>query len=130
MRFSYTPEGADKRTWDFKPGKLMSVEAEVIERLTGLTYKQFTESLGETSITATHALLYVLLKRSDPTLKYDQVQFCIDEIEFDLDDDETAAAITELERRKADRPLTEEEAEALKLLQEEGIAAQLDDPKD
>lgn len=125
MRITYTPEGADPQVFEFKPGKLMSPEAEAIERHTGLTYKQFTEALGETSVLATHALLYVFLKRGNPTLKYDQIQFCMDEIEIDLDDDEAANAITELRRRQADRPLTDDEAEAMKQLEERGLAEAL-----
>lgn len=129
MRITYTPEGADPKVFDFKPGKLMSPEAEAIERHTGLTYKQFADALGETSMTCTHALLYVFLKRGNPTLKYEQVQFCMDEINFDLDDEEAASAMTELQRRQGDRPLTDDEAEALKQLEERGLAEALTDPK-
>lgn len=118
MRITYTPEGAEPQVFEFKPKKLMSPEAEAIERHTGMTYKQFADAIGETSMLATHALLWVFLKRKDPTLKYDQVQFCLEEIEFDLDDDETTEAVVELQRRQADRPLTDDEAEALQQLQE------------
>lgn len=129
MRITYTPEGAEPQVFEFKPGKLMSPEAEAIERHTGMTYKGFTDALGETSMLATHALLWVFLKRKDPTLKYDAVQFCMDEIDFGLDDDEATEAITELHRRQGDRPLTDDEAVALKMLEERGLAEALDDPK-
>ena len=96
MLFVYSPEGADPKKWPFDPSKLMSPEAETIERHTGMTFAEWGASVPKGSMLALHGLLYVLLKRSDPTLKWDSVQFCLAEIDFELEpedeeDDEDAA---------------------------------------
>jgi hypothetical protein len=69
----YEPEGATPREWDFEPDKLMTAEVEAIERQTGWTYVEFGQQLGKGSVTAKRALLWVLLKRNEPTLRHAQV---------------------------------------------------------
>lgn len=88
MYFIYKPEGAEPKRWKFDPTKLMSPEAEAIERLCGMTFGEWVDAVGRTSITALHGLLYVMLKREQPTLTYDQVQFCLDDIDLELEDDD------------------------------------------
>lgn len=101
MQFVYTPEGADPKSWDFDPMKLLSPEAEAIERHTKMTYTDWLDRVSEGSMLALHGLLYVLLKRSDPTLKWEQVQFSLGEVTFELDDDEVHEAAAKLEARFA-----------------------------
>lgn len=92
MRFTYKPEGATKaRSWPFEPLKLMSPEAEAVERLTGMPFNKWVEQVQEGSVTAIHGLLWVLLRRDNPTLKYDAVQFSMGEVDFVLDAEERAA---------------------------------------
>jgi hypothetical protein len=62
---------------------------------------------------AHHGLLFVLLKRSRPTLKWDEVVFSYAEVDFELDEDETREAIAALE---AEPELSEREQAALDLL--------------
>ena len=56
-----------------KPGvrrpRLLSPEAEAIERHTGWTFEEWQAQLGRGSMLAHHGLLFVLLKRSRPTLR-------------------------------------------------------------
>lgn len=123
MIFTYTPEGAEERRWDFEPSKLMSVEAEAIERQTGWTYHEFGTKLGKGSIIAKRALLWVLLKRENPPLLYSQVDvpagsmaivFEREEIQTTLDGlrsgagqftaEERAEAIEQVELALADMP--------------------------
>lgn len=85
-KFIYKPEGAEPRTWHFDADKMKSVEMMAIERLTGLTYAEWAEAAERGSITAVHALLYVLLKRDVPGLDPDEVQFTLDEIDMEADD--------------------------------------------
>lgn len=101
MQFVYKPEGAEPKRWDFDPVKVMSPEAEAIERHTGMTFKHWLSALGEGSMTAVHGLLYVMLKRSDPTLQWDAVQFCLAEIEFEVEDDEAPKEAPDLESSDA-----------------------------
>lgn len=117
MRFVYKPEGADPRKWDFDPYKLMSPEVEVIERNTGYAFGEWVDQVGRGSFTAIHGLLFVLLKRGHPTLKWDEVQFCMADIDFEMDDEEKVATRQKLEEKAQNGPLTEAEAEVLRELQ-------------
>lgn len=126
MRFSYKPEGADPREWDFDASKLLSPEAEAIERNTGMTYQEWQDSLRRGSMLAFHGLLYVMLKRSNPTLKWDQVVFSYGEVDFILDEEETRQTIAALEAQDS---LTDSEEEALRELRASLDAAPKDPPK-
>lgn len=118
MQFVYKPEGADPLRWEFDPNRLMSPEVEVIERHTGLTFGEWADAVGRGSFTAIHGLLFVLLKRKHPTLKWDEVAFCMAEIDFEMDPEEQREAIAELEAKAANGPLTEAEADVLTELRE------------
>jgi hypothetical protein len=114
MQFVYKPEGADPLRWEFDPNRLMSPEVEVIERHTGLTFGEWADAVGRGSFTAIHGLLYVLLKRKHPTLKWDEVAFCMADIDFEMSVEEQRAAVAELEAKAASgSPLTEAEADVL-----------------
>jgi len=69
----YAPEGAKERRWTYQPEKLMSSEAEAIEKVTGLTYEEFGQALLKGSATARRALLWVLMKREEPQLRHASV---------------------------------------------------------
>ena len=119
MQFVYKPEGAEPRKWDFDPSKLLNVEAEAIERQTGLTYAEWGEAVTKGSMTALHGLLWVLLKRDQPTLKYDAVQFCLADLDFEVDDDESAQIRADLEAQAAEGTLSEDDAALLERLTEQ-----------
>lgn len=102
MKLVYQPEGADKREWEFNPNRLMSPEIEVIERHTGLTYVEWVDAVGNGSVTALHGLLFVLLKRTIPTLKWTDVQFCMEDLGWELNHDEKVVMLEELERQVAE----------------------------
>lgn len=121
MKFVYKPEGIEPRSWDFKPEKLLNPEAEAIERHTGWTFGEWVGKLGDTSMLALHGLLYVLLKRSSPTLKWDEVQFSLDEIGLEADDDEAPALRAHLEEKAATEGLSVEEQATLDKLLEQGV---------
>lgn len=98
MKFVYKPEGADPREWDFDPTRLMSPEVESIERHTGLAFTEWVEAIGKGSFLAFHGLLYVLLKRTTPTLKWTDVQFCMADIDMAMsreEEDDLVARLTE-----------------------------------
>ncbi len=87
MKLRYAPEGVAPREWEFDPLKLMSPECMVLEKLTGMDYAtEFTSAVSRGNMSAIHALLYVYLKRSHPTLKADEVQFSLSEIDFIVED--------------------------------------------
>lgn len=113
MKFIYKPEGTEPQSWDFEPNKLMSPEVEAIERHTGLTFMEWVMALEKGSFNAFHGLLYVMLKRSHPTLKWTDVQFCMDDVGWDLDVTDMENMIGVLEAKAKESELTE--AEALQL---------------
>lgn len=88
MKFVYTPEGAEAIEWEFDPMRLLSPEAMQIEKMTGLSYVGWIEAVQSGSMTAVHALLFVLMKRRRPGIKPDEVQFSLAEIDFVPDEDE------------------------------------------
>lgn len=93
MLFTYKPEGAEPRVWQIKAGQLLSPEMEAIERVTGTFYPQWSESLLNGSASAARALLWVLLKRENPTLRFDDVVFAYDDFDLDYDLDEKAEIV-------------------------------------
>jgi len=121
MLIIYTPEGGERQEWAFTPAKLRSTEAEVIERHTGWTYQEFGEKFMAGSAQARHALLFVLLRRSNPTLKYGDVVFSLDELDVDLDAEEKARALEVLRAQGND--LSDEQREALEVLVLDEMAA-------
>lgn len=113
MQFVYKPEGAVPKKWDFDPSKLMSPEAEAIERHTKMTYGEWADAVDRGSILALHGLLFVMLKREQPTLKWDEVQFSISEVGLEFSDEETAEQIANLERHFVDVAPTDADLELL-----------------
>lgn len=84
MFLVYQPDGSDEPTrWPYNPRKLMSAEREAIERRTGMTFAEFTAAVLKGSSVARRALLWVMLKRDHPTLKYDTVDFAWDELKLE-----------------------------------------------
>jgi len=73
MILTYAPEGAEPRKWPVEPAKMMTSEAEAIEKVTGMTWDEFGLALVKGSVVARRALLWVMLKRSEPTLRHNQI---------------------------------------------------------
>lgn len=93
----YKPEGVDTpREWDFNPGKMISPEMGLIERVTGMLFPEWVDAFGKGSVTAIHAFLFVMLKRETPSLKPDDVVFVMDDVSLDLTDDEAVQYATAL----------------------------------
>lgn len=120
MRFVYKPEGAEPRSWDFAPDRLLNVEAIAIEKVTGLTLAGLMAGIKAGSMTAITGLLWVLLRRKEPTLRFEQVQFSFSEVDFEVDDEEAADIAAALE---AMPERTEGEQQALDLLRSQGVTA-------
>lgn len=118
MIFRWTQEGADPREWEFTPLTLGNAEAETIERLTNWTYQEFGEKFLGGSMKAYHALLYVFLKRTTPTLKYNDVQFSLAEIDLEYSPDEKRAMVDALREKDGQEGLTEDEESLLASLED------------
>lgn len=116
MRLVYAPEGAEPQSWVFDPNKIMSPEAEAIERATGWTFAEFGQQFLKGSTTARHALLWIMLRRKTPGIKYDEVQFSMAEVDVVFDDDELRAIARGLAERDAAGTLDAEELKAYEAL--------------
>ena len=127
MLLNYTPEGEEAQQWPVKLDKLMSSEAEAIEKVTGLTYEEFSLALVKGSITARRALLWVMLKRTSPTLRHGHIDPPINSIVLEFEPDEwrdIRAAVAD------DEDLTDEErASALSAIDEQLADAGDETPK-
>lgn len=122
MIVSFTPVEGDTRTYDFKPKKMLSVEAETVERLTGRTYNEAVQAMIAGSALCRRAVVFVLEKRAHPTLSWGAFDFPYDavEVEFDateladikaavsaapgLTEDERTAALEQIEALEGDTP--------------------------
>lgn len=125
MYLVYQPEGSDEpQRWPYNPRKLMSAEREAIEKRTGTPFAEFTQAVLKGSSVARRALLWVMLKRDHPTMKYDDVDFAWDELKLEYSKQEYAQMM-----RDAGENLTGEQRE----LTLKGLAAEmetaLDDPE-
>jgi hypothetical protein len=92
VRFVYTPENGESQSWPYDPMKMLSVELEAIEDRTGMTFMEWGEALTNGSVKALHALLWVYLKRSDPTLEWGDVSFTMAEVDIETDEMDAAEA--------------------------------------
>jgi len=82
MYFVYRPDASSEwQKWLFEPEKLLSPEAEVIERKTGLDYNDFVKKV-QGNMRCRRALLWVLLKREHHQLKFDDVQISLEQTDF------------------------------------------------
>jgi len=115
VKFVYKAEGVTPREWEFEPAKLMSPECMAIEKLTGLTFQEWAESVKKGSIRSMHAYLWVLLKRENPTLQPKEVQFSPSEVDFQPSDDEIRK-VFEAFADKADSDWDDEDRENVAIL--------------
>ena len=84
MYLVYQPEGdAEPQRFLYKPQKLMSAEREVLERRSHLDFADFTKGVLNGNAVCRRALLWVMLKRAHPTLKYEDVDFAWDELKLE-----------------------------------------------
>lgn len=127
MLLRYTPEGTDGRTWTFAPEKLMSSEAEAIEKATRMTYAEFGVAILKGSASARRALLWVYLKREEPTLKIGSLDVPVGTITLEYEPHELIQMRAEAERSE---DLTDAERKAaLEYFDKEIGDAEVDAPK-
>lgn len=96
-------EGDDRQTHDCDFNKILNVEFIAIERVTGLTLTDLARGLMESSAVTVTALVWVLRKRTEPTLRFDQVEFVMADVEIEeVEEAEPAApkAATPIKRAK------------------------------
>lgn len=85
MRVTYTPDGQDAQVWDFDPDNVLAVEAEAIEERTDQTWDEFAQSVMSGRTRSRRALLWHLLKRQHPPLRFDDVAFRTGELKVEFE---------------------------------------------
>jgi hypothetical protein len=90
MHVVYAPEDGDKREWDFKGHRILTSEAEALEKVTGISLAEFSPRLMSGSATAKRGLLWLLLRREEPSTRYSSVDFPIGDLTVEMDDEEKA----------------------------------------
>jgi hypothetical protein len=140
-KLTYTPEGRedDPYVFEFEWGDLMSPECVAIEKLTGLDYyEDVPPKFYGGNVETIHAILYVLMKRSIPTMKPESLQFRGREIERAFSVAEARAAVDAIHEESGTDPdgWSREEALVMRTM-EETLKDELppqpergDDPKD
>lgn len=87
MEFVYKPDGAPEQRWPFAPARMSNKESVLIERLTGWTFLEWQDQFFAGSVTAAHALLWILLRRKNPELDPDAVEFMFEEYDLERVDE-------------------------------------------
>lgn len=90
MHVVYAPEDGDKREWDVKLYRVLTSEAEALEKVTGLDLALFSPRLMGGNPTAKRGLLWLLLRREDPSTRYANVDFPVGDLTVEMDDEEKA----------------------------------------
>ncbi|MFJ9243812.1 hypothetical protein [Streptomyces sp. NPDC101776] len=84
MYLIYQPEGTEEpQKFLYKPQKLMSPEREALERRSRQDFADFTKAVLNGNALCRRALLWVMLKRQHPTLKFEDVDFAWDELKLE-----------------------------------------------
>ncbi|WP_329597759.1 hypothetical protein OIE43_18805 [Streptomyces pseudovenezuelae] len=124
MYLVYKPEGTEEpKRWKYQPKKLMSPERELLEKLTGKNFTEFTVDVQKGNSRCRRALLFIYLKREHPTLKFDDVDFAWDELTL-----EHSKGELQLMREQLPDSVAPEQLDAVRAKLDEEIAAAYDDP--
>lgn len=90
MFLTYRPDGGDEQRFEFRPKRVRSTRAEMIEKrygqLAGIknaTWDQFKLAVQQGSASARRVLLWHLLSTQHPNLKIDDVDPFEDEVELE-----------------------------------------------
>lgn len=93
MKMIFDPPDGDRLEIDFEPAKLMSVEAEAIEDLPQgkwETFEEFGQMFLKGSARAHKAALWILMRRTNPGLKFTDLNYPLSALRISLTDDEMA----------------------------------------
>lgn len=121
MYLTYRPDGGEPQSWTVNLGKLRSLETEAIEKVTGLDYgTDFKQKLLKGNTLARRALLWTMLRRTHPTVRFGDVDFADDELQLQMDRQE----LTDVRQRLLDTDMPEAERSlALQMIDFELITA-------
>jgi hypothetical protein len=114
MRLIYTPEDAPPQEWSLRLSELLSPESEALEgcaRDSWQTFDEFTDLVDQGNLKARRALLWILLRRENPKLRFVDLVVKVGETDLDYDDGQVA----DLRATVADESASEEDRESARL---------------
>lgn len=118
MIVKYSPSGGETSEWEYKAEDLPSIDAEDIEDAMGITFDEFQVKLMTGGAKARRALLWVMLRRENKTLKFSDVAFKMGELSVDFDGEELGRLKDAIQK---DKTLSDEvKAQALAAIDEQG----------
>ncbi|WP_199444455.1 hypothetical protein [Umezawaea beigongshangensis] len=93
MFVTYSPDGdVEERTWEFEAAAITAADAEPVEASFGRTWDEFLVELVRGGIRARRHLLWLLMRREHPALRYEDVpNFATGQLLVELDRDELQA---------------------------------------
>jgi len=77
----------DGKTYEFDQDRITNVECMAIEKAAGMTTGEWEEALNTGSALAVTALVWIVQKRDEPTLKFDEVEFSISSLNIERDEE-------------------------------------------
>lgn len=95
---------------DFDPASITNREAMAIEKVTGMTFGQWSDALKERSVLAMTAMVWVVQRRSQPALRFSDVDFALGALTVATDDvaeTEQVPGVDPTEASRADVVTTE-----------------------
>ena len=87
IRVVLAPKDSEPQTWEFDPDDADNIEAEQLESVGGEvwdSYGQWLELMGRYNARAIRAMLWILMRRTDPNMDFDLVRFRTSELDLDV----------------------------------------------
>jgi hypothetical protein len=112
MLVVYEPHGGTPEEFPFKSDELMSFDAEAIEDVGGPTwesYAEFIDKLMNDNFKARRALLWIMLRRRNPKLRFSDLVVQVDELHMAFDAAELRTILERDDLPPAQRAALEEE---------------------
>lgn len=85
-RITYSPENQEPQSWEFDPDTIDNLDAEVLEIVGGDfwdSYGRWFELLGRGNIRAIRALLWILQRRTNPDLDFNEIRFSVNQVSLE-----------------------------------------------
>jgi hypothetical protein len=80
--------GEARQTYEYRHGKLLNVEFGAMERVSGLIGRDLEQALDKGGQNAMQALIWVLRKRQEPALRFEQVVFNLEDLSVEVVNDD------------------------------------------
>jgi hypothetical protein len=126
MKLIYTPEDGERQEWSIRLSELLSPESEALEgcaRDSWQTFDEFTDLVDQGNLKARRALLWILLRRENPRLRFSDLVVKVGETDMDYDDGQVA----DLQATALDESASDEEREAARF-RLEATGRQVEEP--